>query len=204
MRDQHALVVDDHPIIRDGIKQLLVRAFPPLHIRDSSGTDRVLEEICSYPWAFVTLHINLPGQNGLHIIREIQGCCQKVPIIVFSLFSEDQYGPRALRAGAAAYLSKERSPLELVEVVRSVLRGEKKGRSQPASPVLSGRETEVLTLLGKGMNRQQIAHELGINEKTVSTYRARLLHKLNARTTVNLLRFAADEGLLGADQVPTC
>ena len=127
-----------------------------------------------------------------------------VPIIVFSLFSEDQYGLRALRAGAAAYLSKERSPLELVEVVRSVLRGEKKGQRQPAAPVLSSRETEVLTLLGRGMNRQQIAHELGINEKTVSTYRARLLHKLNARTTVNLIRFAADEGLLGADQAPTC
>lgn len=204
MHEQQALVVDDHPIIRDGIKQLLVRAFPALHIRDSSGTDRVLEEICSYPWAFVTLDINLPGQNGLHIIREIQGCCPKVPIIVFSLFSEDQYGPRALRAGAAAYVSKERSPLEFVEVVRSVLRGEKKGQGQPAAPVLSIRETEVLTRLGKGMNRQQIAQELGINEKTVSTYRARLLHKLNARTTVNLLRFAADEGLLGADQTPIC
>ena len=204
MREQQALVVDDHPIIRDSIKQLLARAFPALHIRDSSGSDRVLEEICSFPWAFVTLDINLPGQNGLHIIREIQVCCPKVPIIVFSLFSEDQYGPRALRAGAAAYLSKERSPLELVEVVRSVLRGEKKGQSPSAAPVLSSRETEVLTLLGKGMNRQQIAHELGINEKTVSTYRARLLHKLNVRTTVNLLRFAVDEGLLGADQAPTC
>ena len=203
MPEQQALVVDDHPIIRDGIKQLLVRAFPSLHIRDSSGTDGVLEEICSYPWAFVTLDINLPGRNGLHIIREIQGCCPGVPIIVFSLFSAEQYGPRALRAGAAAYLSKERSPLELVEVVRSVLRGEKKAQSQ-AAPMLSSRETEVLTLLGKGMNRQQIAHELGINEKTVSTYRARLLHKMNARTTVNLLRFAADEGLLGADSAPIC
>jgi DNA-binding NarL/FixJ family response regulator len=202
MSEQQALVVDDHPIIRDGIKQVLVRAFPSLHIRDSPGNDRILEEICSYPWAFVTLDINLPGQNGLHIIREIQGCCPTVPIIVFSLFSEDQYGPRALRAGAAAYLSKERSPLELVEVVRSVLRGEKKGQSKPAGRGLSTRESEVLTLLGKGMNRQQIARELGINEKTVSTYRARLLHKLDARTTVNLLRFAADEGLLGNDQAP--
>jgi DNA-binding NarL/FixJ family response regulator len=204
MSEQQALVVDDHPIIRDGIKQVLVRAFPSLHICDSPGTDRILEEICSYPWAFVTLDINLPGQNGLHIIREIQGCCPTVPIIVFSLFSEDQYGPRALRAGAAAYLSKERSPLELVEVVRSVLRGEKKGQSKPAGRGLSTRESEVLTLLGKGMNRQQIARELGINEKTVSTYRARLLHKLDARTTVNLLRFAADEGLLGNDQAPAC
>jgi DNA-binding NarL/FixJ family response regulator len=203
MREQRALVVDDHPIIRDGIKQLLVRAFPSLHIRDSQGTDGVLDEICSYPWAFVTLDINLPGQNGLHIIRETQGCCPTVPIIVFSLFSEDQYGPRALRAGAAAYVSKDRSPLELVEVVQSVLRGEKKGQSKPPARALSTRETEVLNLLGKGMNRQQIAHELGINEKTVSTYRARLLHKLDARTTVNLLRFASDEGLLSADQAPT-
>ena len=106
MSEQQALVVDDHPIIRDSIKQLLARAFPSLHIRDSSGTDGILEEICSYPWAFVTLDINLPGRNGLHIIRELQGCCARVPIIVFSLYSEEQYAPRALRAGAAAYLSR--------------------------------------------------------------------------------------------------
>ncbi len=203
MREQQALVVDDHPIIRDGIKQLLVRAFPSLHIRDSSGAAGVLEEICSYPWAFVTLDINLRGQNGLHIIREMQGCCPTVPVVVFSLFPAEQYGPRALRAGAAAYVSKERSPVELVEVVQSVLRGEKKDQNTPTARALSGRETEVLNLLGKGMNRRQIAQELGINEKTVSTYRARLLHKLDARTTVNLLRFAAEEGLLEADPAPT-
>ena len=148
MREQPALVVDDHPIIRDGIKQVLVRAAPALHIRDSSGTDRVLEEICSYPWAFVTLDINLPGQNGLHIVRELQGCCSNVPIIVLASFPKINT-VCALYGQQPPILSKERSPLELVEVVRSVLRGEKKGQRQRAAPVLSSRETEVLSLLGK-------------------------------------------------------
>src|SRR5262245_40577558 len=111
---QQALVVDDHPIIRDGIKQLLLLVFPSMTIRDSSGAEGVVEEICGFPWSFVTLDINLPNQNGLHIIKEAQTCRPEIPIIVFSLYSEDQYGPRALRAGAAAYVSKARSSIELV------------------------------------------------------------------------------------------
>ena len=94
---QQALVVDDHPVVRNGIKQLLHRAFPSMFIKESSGTDGVIEEICGDPWSFVTLDLSLPGgQNGLHIIRQINSCCPQILIIVFSLFSEEEYGPRAL------------------------------------------------------------------------------------------------------------
>ena len=196
MSEKQALLVDDHPIIRDSLKQLLQKTFPSILIRVSTGTDSVLQEICSYPWAFVTLDINLPGQNGLHIIRKIQTCCPQIPIIVFSLFSENQYRLRALRAGAVGYVSKEGSPLELVEVIKSVLGGKPKASEKIIRIVLSPRETEILTLLAKGMNRQEIAEALTIDEKTVSTYKARLLQKLDARNTVDLLRLATNEGLL--------
>ena len=196
MSEKQALLVDDHPIIRDSLKQLLQKTFPSILIRVSTGTDSVLQEICSYPWVFVTLDINLPGQNGLHIIRKIQTCCPQIPIIVFSLFSENQYRLRALRAGAVGYVSKEGSPLELVEVIKSVLGGKPKASEKIIRIVLSPRETEILTLLAKGMNRQEIAEALTIDEKTVSTYKARLLQKLDARNTVDLLRLATNEGLL--------
>jgi len=196
MDEKQALVVDDHPIIRESLKHLLQETFSSLLIRDSAGTEDVLEEICSYPWTFVTLAVNLPGQNGLNIVRKVQGCCPHTPIVVFSLFPEDQYTSRALRAGAAAYVSKARSASELVEVIKSVLRGEKKSGEPITQVVLSTREIEVLRLLAKGLDREEIAKVLGINEKTVSTYRTRLLQKLDARTTVDLVRYALDEGLL--------
>jgi DNA-binding NarL/FixJ family response regulator len=196
MDEKQALVVDDHPIIRGSLKQYLQQNFPSLLIRDSAGTEDVLEEICSYPWTFVTLDVNLPGQNGLNIVRKVQGCCPHTPIVVFSLFPEDQYTSRALRAGAAAYVSKGRSVLELVEVIKSVLRGEKKTGEAITQVVLSTREIEVLRLLAKGLDREEIAIALGINVKTVSTYRTRLLQKLGAHTTVELVRYALDEGLL--------
>jgi two-component system, NarL family, invasion response regulator UvrY len=143
MSEKRALLVDDHPIIRDSLKQLLQKTFPSILIRVSTGTDSVLEEICSYPWTFVTLDINLPGQNGLHIIRKIQTCCPQIPIIVFSLFSENQYRPRALRAGAVAYVSKEGSPLKLVEVIKSVLGGKPKGEREGHSHcVISPRDRD--------------------------------------------------------------
>jgi two-component system invasion response regulator UvrY len=200
MNGPQALVVDDHPIVRDGIKQLLRGAFPSIQIREFSGAHGVLKEICSYPWTFITLDINLPGQIGLQIIKKIQTCCPYLPVIVFSMFPENQYGPRALRAGAAAYVSKERSALELVDTVKAVLRGEHKrsGLTQH-SIALSKRENEVLNLTAKGMDRRQIAQALKINEKTISTYKSRLLFKLNARTTVDLIRFAIDEGLISGE-----
>jgi DNA-binding NarL/FixJ family response regulator len=196
MSDKQALVVDDHPIIRESLKQFLQETFPSLLIRDSPGTEDVLEEICSYPWTFVTLDINLPGENGLNIIRKVHACCPQIPIVVFSLFPEDQYTSRALRAGAAAYVSKARSASELVQVIKSILRGEKKSGEPMTQMVLSTRESEVLRLLAKGLDREEIATSLGIHEKTVSTYRTRLLQKLDARTTVDLVRYALEEGLL--------
>lgn len=196
---KQALVVDDHAIVREGVRDLLQRAFPSLLIKDSPGSDGVLKEVCEYPWAFVVLDINLPGQNGLDIIKKAKSCCPGIPIIVFSLYSERQYAARALRAGAIAYLSKDRSPRDLLDVVTMALEGKpvKKPREAMVSqPVLSDREVQVLGLFVKGMSRKEISQALSISEKTISTYRARLFHKLGVRNVVELIRYAVEEGLV--------
>lgn len=196
---KQALVVDDHAIVREGVRDLLQRAFPSLLIKDSPGSDGVLKEVCEYPWAFVVLDINLPGQNGLDIIKKAKSCCPGIPIIVFSLYSERQYATRALRAGAIAYLSKDRSPRDLLDVVTMALEGKpvKKPREAMVSqPVLSDREVQVLGLFVKGMSRKEISQALSISEKTISTYRARLFHKLGVRNVVELIRYAVEEGLV--------
>lgn len=196
---KQALVVDDHPIVREGVRDLLQRAFPSLLIKDSPGSDEVLKEVCEYPWAFVVLDINLPGQNGLDIIKKAKSSCPGIPIIVFSLYSERQYAARALRAGAIAYLSKDRSPRDLIDVVTMALEGKpvKKPREAMVSqPVLSDREVQVLGLFVKGMSRKEISQALSISEKTISTYKARLFHKLGVRNVVELIRYAVEEGLV--------
>ena len=196
---KEALVVDDHPIVRDGVRELLAKAFPSVVLKGSSGDHDAVKEICATPWAFVVLDINLVGQNGIDIIKQVKRCCPKIPIVVFSLFSEKQYAARALRAGAVAYVSKDRSPNDLVNAVRMILEGKaikKPPEAVISQPLLSDREAQVLRLFVKGLNRQEIAHSLKINKKTVSTYRARLLHKLQVRNLVELVRYAVEEGLV--------
>ena len=194
-----ALVVDDHPIVRQGIRELLQKAFPDIKVKESAGGASVLNEICGQDWAFVVLDMNLPGRDGLDLLKKARAGCAHVPIIVFSLYAEEKYAARALRAGAKAYLSKDRPPEDLVDTVKTVLRGGHVKMSPPAilvRPVLSDREIQVLSLFTKGMTRKEIASFLHIHEKTVSTYRARLLQKLHLRTTVDLIRYAAEEGFV--------
>ena len=196
---RQALVVDDHPIVRHGIAGLLQKAFPDIAVKECLSDSSVMKEICEYPWAFVVLDMNMPGQDGLDVLKQAHTCCPNMSFVVFSLFSEEQYAARALRAGAKAYLSKDRPPEDLVDTVKTILAG---GRVPPSPtvmlthPLLSDREVQVLSLLTKGMTGKEIAHFLHIHEKTVSTYRGRLLQKLHLRTIVDLIHYGAKEGFV--------
>ncbi|BCA54893.1 putative Fimbriae Z protein [Nitrospira sp. KM1] len=194
---RQALVVDDHPIVRDAVRELLQNEFPSIVMKDSAGGEGIVHEICGSEWAFVVLDINFPKQNGIDVLKKVIARCPNIPIVMFSLFTDEQYAARALRAGAMAYISKDRSPQDLVEAVRGVLRGApvRKVRKE-LRPILSDREVEVLTHFAKGMSRRDISKRLSISEKTVSTYKARLFHKLGLSTTVELIRYANDEGLI--------
>ena len=118
-----ALIVDDHSIVRRGLADLLQKSFPHIKVRESDGGAGLVNEICWHPWAFVILDMNMPGLDGLDVLRKVQATRPNISIIVFSLYSEKQYAARALQAGARAYLSKDRPPEELVEAVKTVLTG---------------------------------------------------------------------------------
>jgi DNA-binding NarL/FixJ family response regulator len=191
--------VDDHPIVRGGLKELLEKSFPDIRITEYDGRTSVVNKICEGNWAFVVLDMNLPERNGLDILKAVKATGNPIPIVVFSLYSKEHYAARALRAGAEAYLSKDCPPQDLVDTIKTVLTGglvKQSPSSTSARPMLSDREIQVLSCLAKGMSRKEIAHMLRIHEKTVSTYRARILVKLNARTLVDLIRYAAEEGFV--------
>jgi DNA-binding NarL/FixJ family response regulator len=192
---RQALIVDDHPLVCQGVKELLQTHFPSLEVKISAGGEGVLQELCGSPWAFVVLDVSLPDQSGLKILKQMKVCCPNIPVIVFSAHSERQYAMRALRAGAIEYLSKEDPPGELLEVVRQILAGSRMRRPIPRQPILSARERQVLRLLARGMRRAEVAQQLKISEKTVSAHQANLLLKLELRNVVELVRYAIEEGL---------
>ncbi len=198
-KPRRALVVDDHPLVCQGIKELLQTHFPSLEVKTSIGGNEVLQEVCGSPWAFVVLDINLPAQNGLKILKQASARCPEVPIIVYSAHSERQYGGRALRAGAIAYFSKENAPGELVEMVRQILGGSRIRRPTNKQFALSARERQVLTLLARGMRRVDMAQQLKISEKTVSSHKTNLILKLELRNVVELIRYAIEEGFAKDD-----
>ena len=196
---KHALIVDEHPIVRKGVKDLLQETFPFLAIKATTGNGDVVELISRRRWSFVLLDINLPGQNGIDVIKQVKVKEPFLPIVVFSNYPERQYADRSIRAGASAYISKQSEPKDLVRTVKSVLciRGRSKFPPMRLSkPTLSNRELQVLNLLVKGMSRKAISEMLGIDHKTVGTYRLRLFAKLQVRNNMELLRYALDERLL--------
>ena len=191
---KQALIVDDHPLVCQGVKELLQTSFPSLEVKTSAGGDGLLRELCGTPWAFVVLDVSLRDQCGLTILKRIKSCCPKIPIIVFSAHPESQYAGRALRAGAVAYLSKARSPRDLIELARQILTVRQIRRSVAKQPALSARERQVLQLLAKGLRRVEISKKLRISPKTVSAHQGNLLLKLDLRNVVELVRYAIEEG----------
>jgi DNA-binding NarL/FixJ family response regulator len=196
-RTTDALIVDDHPIVRQAIKSLLEDSFPTVRVTECDPYTSVVNRICGGNWAFVVLDMNLPQRNGLDILKAVRATGNHVPIVVFSLYAEEQYAARAIRAGANAYVSKDRPPRDLVDAIDVILtRGGMCLVPAAARPALSDREVQVLSLLTKGIPRKEIGHILHISEKTVSTYRARLCLKLNAHSLMDLIRYAAEEGFV--------
>jgi two-component system, NarL family, invasion response regulator UvrY len=204
------LVVDDHPIIRKGIRQLILQSNTGMTVGEAASGEAALTSIRSEPWDLVLLDIALPDKHGLEVLKEIKLLRPSLPVLMLSLYPEREFALRALKAGAAGYLSKDRDPEEVLEALRVVLQG---GRyvtpslaDQLASYVtdrsayvlherLSDREVEVLRLFGQGKTVSLIAEEMALSVKTVSTYRARVLDKLRLHTTADLIRYAIEHHL---------
>jgi DNA-binding NarL/FixJ family response regulator len=205
------LVIDDHEIVRRGVKQILEEVFPHVEVGEADTGQKGIAAVRQEPWDLAIVDISLPDQSGLELLCELHSTAPQLPLMVLSLHPEEQYAVRAFRAGAKAYLTKQTAPEELARAVKQVLTGRmyvtaslgermagglNKNPTGPVHHTLSEREFEVLVLLAQGQSVKHIAQSLALSIKTVSTYRARLLDKLQLSTTAELIRYALDHHLV--------
>lgn len=199
------LIADDHAIVRSGLKQIVSSA-PDLEVAGEATTSQeVLNLIRKQPWDIIVLDINMPGRSGIETLKEIKRDYPKLPVLMLSMYPEDQYAVRALKAGAAGYLTKESAPEELLIAIRKVLRGGKYisatvaehlvfaldvNPNKPLHMLLSDREYQIFCLIASGKTVSEIADELAISVKTVSTHRTRILEKMQMRTNAELTHYA--------------
>jgi two-component system invasion response regulator UvrY len=199
------LVADDHPILRRGLQEILVRELDDAICGEAGNAQQVLSEVQSQQWDLVILDVTMPGRSGLDILRDLRRLRPTLPVLVLSMHPEDQLGKRALRAGASGYMNKESAPEELIKGVRKVLEGRvyvspalaeqlavdlRENAGRPLHETLSEREFEVLRMLALGKTVTEIAEELHLSLATVSTHRAHILTKMNMTTTASLIRYA--------------
>lgn len=204
------LIADDHPIVREGLKRIIADTGDiELAAEATSGDD--LPCLCrAYQIDVLVLDIAMPGPGFLKTMEQVRSVSPNTHILVLSVHPEDQYAVRALRAGAAGYLTKDHSPAELANAIRRIHAGGKyitetvaerladairEKKEGPPHELLTDREFEVLRMLGGGMSVTQIASVLSISPKTVSTYRARILEKLRLKTGAELIRYAMSHDL---------
>jgi DNA-binding NarL/FixJ family response regulator len=209
MRAMKILLVDDHAIVRRGMRELLGEEFDA-EFEEAGTGEEALGLVQRSSFDLVVLDLSMPGRGGLDALKEVHSIHPKVPVLVLSQHAEEQYAIRAFRAGAAGYVTKDCAPDELVKAAKKALTGGKYVSSslaehlatrlaadpdQRVEDTLSDRELQVLRLLADGKTVKEIGAELALSEKTISTYRARILDKLNAKTNAELMRFALRAGL---------
>lgn len=199
------VIADDHPIVRAGLKQILSDASDIEVAAEAGDGHELLKLIRKEEIGVVLLDITMPGFAGIDALKQIKTEKPDLPILVLSMHPEDQYGIRVLKAGAAGYLMKSAAPDQLVEAIRKVCRGGRyvspalaekmafglqAGNSGLPHEALSDREYQVLCMIASGKTVREIAAELALSEKTVSTYRARILEKMNMKSNAELTHYA--------------
>ena len=204
------LIVDDHAIVRRGLRQILDEEYPRSEFGEAHDAGQALDLVARRKWDLMLLDITMPGRSGLDLLQDLRRARTVFPVLVLSMHSEDEFAVRVLRAGAAGYLNKETAPDELVNAVKTVMRGAKYispslaeklatelGREvpRPRHEQLSDREFEVLRQLASGRLLKEIAADLSLSSKTVSTYRTRILQKMRLRSNADLVRYALHHGL---------
>jgi two-component system invasion response regulator UvrY len=205
------LLADDHAVVRQGVKQILAEAFTQATFGEARNVHELLALVGGERWDIVVLDLNMPDSIGLEALKQIKQGHPKLPVLILSMFPEDQYAVRAIRAGAAGYLNKESAPEEIVQAIRKILQGgqyisatvadelvlyARHEDDQPLHKRLSDREYQVLCLIASGKEVKEISIELALSAKTISTYRARLLDKMNMKTNAELTYYAVHNGLV--------
>jgi DNA-binding NarL/FixJ family response regulator len=203
------LIVDDHAMVREGLKRILASEFTNASFGEAANTTEALAQLLEKPWELVLLDVSMRGRSGLDVLKEMRASPCKVPVLVLSAHPEEQYALRALKGGAAGYLTKESVPQELCRAVAKVCSGGKyitptlaeqlaaevQSSGRPAHESLSNREYQVMLLIAAGKVPKEIGDELSLSVKTVGTYRTRVLEKLKLKNNAELMRYVMERGL---------
>jgi DNA-binding NarL/FixJ family response regulator len=199
------LIADDHAVVRRGLKEILAEALPGVHFFEAGRDEEVFRRLAESTFSVIILDINMPGRSGLEILRDVKSSHPRLPVIILSVQPEEQYAMRCLRAGASAYINKDTAPEELAEATKKILAG---GRyisprfadtlvagfdnpiDKPLHELLSDREYEVMRMIAAGVSLTKIADRLYLSVKTVSTYRTRIMDKMQMKSNAEITRYA--------------
>ena len=199
------LIVDDHPVVRKGLKQILLDYEHTTHVEEASSGQDALLMIGKENFDAVLLDISMPGIGGLEALKQIKQLKPRIPVLMLSIHPEEQYAIRAIKTGAAGYLTKDSAPDELINAIQRVCRGQKyitasiaerlavaieTDIEKPLHSTLSNREYQMMLLIAKGFTIKQIAECTILSPKTISTYRERILQKMNMKTNADIIHYA--------------
>ena len=205
------LVADDHTVVREGIKQILAGQEDMFVEDEAESGQEVLNKMTKKNYDLILLDISMPGRSGLEILEEIKLKQPKLPVLILSMHPEEQYAIRTLRAGAAGYLTKASAPQELISAIRKVARGGKyvtaslaeklafeldAGAEKPRHEKLSTREYQVMLMLASGQSVKEVAEELCLSAKTITTYRTRILEKMDMKKNAELTLYSIKNNLI--------
>jgi two-component system, NarL family, invasion response regulator UvrY len=207
----HILIADDHAVVRRGLREILADSLPDAGFSEAGNGDEVLGQLGKSTIALLVLDINMPGRSGMDVLRDVKHTYPRLPVIILSVHPEEQYAMRCLRAGAAAYINKESASEELAIATTKILSG---GRyisaslaeklistldlpgDKPLHESLSDREHEVMKMIAAGVHLTEIGERLHVSVKTISSYRARIMEKMQMASNAELTRYAMTHGLI--------
>ncbi|MBC7935945.1 MAG: response regulator transcription factor [Rhizobacter sp.] len=205
------LIADDHTVVRRGLRQILLEGFPTAQIEEVPDAEELIKRVMQAEWDVVISDLSMPGRSGLEALQQIKQVQPKLPVLILSIHPEEQYAIRVLKAGASGYLSKDSAPDELVNAVQRVLLGKKyitetiaeklasvldQDSNKSPHEYLSDREFSVLKMLASGKSVSEIAESLFLSVTTVSTYRSRIMMKMNMKSNADLTLYAVEHKLL--------
>jgi len=208
---KRVLAVDDHAVVRDGVKTLFDHQPGMVSVGEASTAEEAIRLVTTQDWDLVVLDLSLGGRSGLDVLKQVRQLRPKLPVLILSAHSEQQYARRAFQAGASGYITKDCPRTELLKAIRKVMDGGRylsadlaealtldleRGSNKEPHEALSDREFEVMKLIASGKTVGEIAELLTLSDKTVSTYRARILEKMHFKTNAEMTRYAFQRKLV--------
>jgi DNA-binding NarL/FixJ family response regulator len=205
------LIADDHAIVRKGLKQILLEHYTSAIIGEATDAESLINEVHRAEWDVVICDMSMPGRSGLDALQQIKQSSPKLPVLIMSMYPEDQYALRVLKAGASGYLGKETIHEDIIKAIDTVRLGRKfitpaiaekladafdSGASTKLYESLSDREFDVFKLLASGKSVTEIGEKLSLSATTVSTYRSRIMDKMSMKSNADLTRYALENGLI--------